>query len=98
MRLVPPRCYDLVIVKPGSPLFPPPRNGGPVFLLASSQPATASAFLETRRGLVADGTFSSLSVDAGRTPPALGCRQEKWPDPGRAPRLLSTGPGFITSD
>ena len=67
---------------------PPQRLGQPA--VVDAQPGRVlrgSAFSERRRGLATSGagTFSVLSVDAGRTSPALGCHQEKGKGPASLP-------------
>jgi hypothetical protein len=47
MRPRPPRRYNRFRFRPGSPLFPPPRNGGPAFFLPLLTRARGRAILRT---------------------------------------------------
>ena len=74
-------------------LLHPSRAAFPRRLARGRAPEGTRPF---RRRLVTDGTSSVLSVDAGRTPPALGCHQGKGmgPTPAVSPVFSRPGPAL----
>ena len=74
-------------------LLHPSRAAFPRRLARGRAPEGTRPF---RRRLVTDGTFSGLSVDAGCTPPALGCHQGKGsgPTPAGSPVFSRPGPAL----
>jgi hypothetical protein len=74
-------------------LLHPSRAAFPCRLARCRAPEGTRPF---RRRLVTDGTSSGLSVDAGRTPPALGCHQGKGsgPTPAVSPVFSRPGPAL----